>query len=36
MALEEIDKNKGVFYDTEVAEACERSLKGTSAFMADQ
>jgi putative nucleotidyltransferase with HDIG domain len=36
VALKEIDENKGVFYDTEVAEACQRSLKGTSAFTADQ
>ena len=35
-ALKEIDRNKGVLYDTEVARACQRSLKGTSAFMADQ
>ena len=34
-ALREIDKNKGVFYDTEVAEACQRSLKGASAFISD-
>ena len=36
VALKEIDKNKGVLYDTEVARACQRSLKGTSAIMADQ
>jgi putative two-component system response regulator len=35
-ALDEIDKNKGVIYDSEVAEACQRSVKRTSAFMADQ
>jgi len=34
-ALEEIDKNKGVFYDTEVARACLKSFK-TSVFVADQ
>ena len=34
-ALDEIDKNKGVFYDTEVTRACLKSFK-TSVFMADQ
>jgi putative nucleotidyltransferase with HDIG domain len=33
-ALEEIDKNKGIFYDTEVTRACLKSFK-TSVFMAD-
>ena len=35
-ALEEIDKDKGVFYDTEVTRACQRSLKGNKGFMADK
>ena len=35
-ALKEIDKHKGLFYDTDVARACLRSLKGTKTFTADQ
>jgi HD-GYP domain-containing protein (c-di-GMP phosphodiesterase class II) len=34
-ALDEIDKNKGVFYDTEVTRACLKSFK-TGVFMAGQ
>jgi putative nucleotidyltransferase with HDIG domain len=34
-ALEEIDKNKGIFYDTEVTKACLKSFK-TNVSMADQ
>ena len=34
-ALKEIDKNKGVFYDTEVARACHRSLKDADVFLAE-
>ena len=34
-ALDEIDKNKGVFYDTEVTRACLKSFK-TGVFMASQ
>jgi len=33
-ALTEIDKKKGVLYDTEVTKACRRSLKGSNVFMA--
>lgn len=33
-ALREIDKKKGVLYDTEVTRACRRSLKGSNVFMA--
>jgi putative nucleotidyltransferase with HDIG domain len=32
-AMEEIDTNKGVLYDTEVARACQRSLKGLNERM---
>jgi putative nucleotidyltransferase with HDIG domain len=35
VALEEIDKNKGIFYDAEVTRACLKSFK-TSVLMADQ
>ena len=35
VVLEEIDKNKGVFYDAEVTRGCLESFK-TSVFMADQ
>jgi putative nucleotidyltransferase with HDIG domain len=34
-ALKEIDTNKGVFYDTEVTRACQRSLKGATVLMAE-
>jgi HD-GYP domain-containing protein (c-di-GMP phosphodiesterase class II) len=33
-ALKEIDKKKGVLYDTEVSRACRRSIKGSKVFMA--
>lgn len=33
-ALWEIDKKKGVLYDTDVTKACRRSLKGSHVFMA--
>jgi putative nucleotidyltransferase with HDIG domain len=33
-ALKEIDKKKGVLYDTEVTRACRRSLKGSTVFIA--
>ena len=33
-ALKEIDRNKGVLYDTEVTRACGRCPKGSSVFMA--
>jgi HD-GYP domain-containing protein (c-di-GMP phosphodiesterase class II) len=29
-ALEEIEVNKGVFYDSDVTRACERSLRGSA------
>jgi putative two-component system response regulator len=33
-ALTEIDKKKGVLYDTEVTKACRRSLRGSNVFIA--
>jgi HD-GYP domain-containing protein (c-di-GMP phosphodiesterase class II) len=33
-ALKEIDKKKGLLYDTEVTRACRRSLKGSHLFIA--
>jgi putative nucleotidyltransferase with HDIG domain len=35
-ALKEIDKHKGGFYDTDVARACLRSLKGEKTFTSNQ